>query len=158
MNRLLTALFLMVAVLGLGVLLPTAVQAQGTQADYQRAQDLGTKFRGLVANVPGTANWITGSNHFWYYKSVKGGYEFVLVDAEAASKKPAFDHVKLAAAINLASGGKYTALNLPFAPQAGGRGGGGGGGGRGAGPAAAAGHPQIVLWRRTMTSSPIRWK
>jgi len=126
-NRLLSALFLAVAILGLNLSLTTAAQAQGTQADYQRAQDLGNRFRGLVVNVPGTANWITGTNHFWYSKSVKGGTEFVLVDAEAATKKPAFDHDKLAAAINAASGGKYTALALPFAPPAGGRGGGGGG-------------------------------
>ncbi len=126
-NRLLSALFLAVAILGLNLSLTTAAQAQGTQADYQRAQDLGNRFRGLVVNVPGTANWITGTNHFWYSKSVKGGTEFVLVDAEAATKKPAFDHEKLAAAINAASGGKYTALALPFAPPAGGRGGGGGG-------------------------------
>src|SRR6185436_7257154 len=37
--------------------------------------------------------------------------------------KPAFDHEKLAAALSTAMGGKYTALTLPFAPPAGGRGG-----------------------------------
>ncbi len=110
------------------------VRAQGTLADYQRAQGLQAKARGLVINDPGSPNWIGNSDHFWYYKSVKGGYEFILVDATTATKKPAFDHEKLAVAINAASGGKYTALNLPFAPQAGGRGG-GGGGGRGVGPA-----------------------
>jgi dipeptidyl aminopeptidase/acylaminoacyl peptidase len=110
------------------------VLAQGTLADYQRAQGLQAKARGLVVNDPGSPNWIGNSDHFWYYKSVKGGYEFILVDATTATKKPAFDHEKLAVAINAASGGKYTALNLPFAPQAGGRGG-GGGGGRGGGPA-----------------------
>lgn len=122
-NRLLTAMVLMAAVLGLVVLLPKPVQAQGTQADYQRAQDLQTRFRGLVVNVPGTANWIGSTSHFWYSKSVKGGTEFVLVYAEAATKMPAFDHAKLAAAFNAASGGKSTALTLPFVPAAGGRGG-----------------------------------
>ncbi|MGA2260860.1 MAG: DPP IV N-terminal domain-containing protein, partial [Acidobacteriota bacterium] len=130
-NRLLTALKLLVAILGLGLLLSNVVWAQGTLADYQRAQDLGNKSRGLVVNVPGTPTWIGDTHHFWYSMSVKGGTQFILVDAETATKKPAFDHEKLAGAINVASGGKYTALTLPFAPAAGGRGGGGARGGAG---------------------------
>jgi hypothetical protein len=126
-HRSLYALFFMIAVLSMGMLLPAVAQAQGTLADYQRAQDLSDTFRGLVVDVPGVANWIGKTHHFWYSKSVKGGTEFVLVDADATTKKPAFDHEKLAAAINVSSGGKFTALTLPFAPQAGGRGGGGGG-------------------------------
>src|SRR5579872_415254 len=97
--------------------------SQGTLADYQRAQGLQAKARGLVVNTPGAAVWIGKSDHFWYPRAVKGGTEFVLVDASAGAGKPAFDHEKLAAAISSASGGKYTALTLPFAPQAG-RGGG----------------------------------
>ncbi len=41
----------------------------------------------------------------------------------AGTKKPAFDQEKLAAAISTATGHKYTALTLPFAPLVGGRGG-----------------------------------
>jgi dipeptidyl aminopeptidase/acylaminoacyl peptidase len=100
--------------------------AQGTLADYQRAQDLQTKARGLVVNTPGAANWIGNSGHFWYSKAVAGGMEFVMVDATAATKGPAFDHEKLAAALSTASGGHFTALTLPFAPAPGGRGGRGG--------------------------------
>src|SRR5690349_2531472 len=76
--------------------------AQGTLADYERGQSLQTKSRGLVVNSPGPSTWIADSNHFWYSKSVKGGTEFVLVDATTAAKKPAFDHDKLAAAISTA--------------------------------------------------------
>jgi len=39
-------------------------------------------------------------------KSVKGGYEFVLVDAETRARTPAFDPQKLAAALWLATGQK----------------------------------------------------
>ena len=99
--------------------------AQGTLADYQRAQGLQAKARGLLVDAPGQAVWIGHSEHFWYPRSVKGGTEFVLVDAVAGSKKPAFDQAKLAAAISSATGHSYTALTLPFAPQSG-RGGGGG--------------------------------
>jgi len=99
--------------------------AQGTFADYERAQKLQSATRGLVVNTPGTPNWIDESNRFWYTKSVKCGTEFVLVDAATSTKKPAFDHEKLAAAINSASGGHYTGVTLPFAPAPGARGGGG---------------------------------
>src|SRR5262247_1402432 len=49
--------------------------------------------------------------------SGKGGYEFVLVDAETLAKKPAFDHEKLAAALSKAlppGEEAITALGLPF--------------------------------------------
>jgi len=108
-------------------LFASTILAQGTLADYQRGQELQRKSRGLVVNAPGAANWIGDSDHFWYYRSVQGGTEFLLVDATTAAKKPAFDHDKLATAINGASGGHYTGLTLPFAPAPGGRGGGGAG-------------------------------
>ncbi len=104
------------------VFLPISAPAQGTLADYQRAQDLRRKARGLVVNEPGAITWIGDSDRFWYPRSVKGGFEFVLADAAASSKKLAFDHEKLAAAISAATGKKYSALALPFAPATGGRG------------------------------------
>jgi len=90
--------------------------AQGTLSDYQRAHDLQRKVRDLVVGTPGQASWIGQSDHFWYPKSVKGGTEFVLVDAGAGTKKPAFDQERLAAAISKATNHPYTALKLPFAP------------------------------------------
>ena len=108
------------------LLMPGHAHAQGTAADYQRAQSLREKFQGLAVNVPGNPTWIEGDNHFWYRKSVPGGYEFIIVDADALTKKPAFDHEKLAAVLSAASGTKYTAVTLPFTEPvaAGGRGGG----------------------------------
>ncbi|HEX3876725.1 MAG TPA: DPP IV N-terminal domain-containing protein [Bryobacteraceae bacterium] len=103
--------------------------AQGTLADYERAQSLRSKTQGGVINEPRTPTWIGETDHFWYARIVKGGTEFVLVDAATGAKKPAFDQEKLAAGINAAAGGHYTALALPFATPAGGR---GGAGGRGA--------------------------
>ena len=128
-NQWFYAILLMAAVVFPAACLPDPAWAQGTQADYQRAEGLRNRFQGLVVDMPGNANWIAGTPRFWYTKSVKGGTEFVMADAEVATKMPAFDHEKLAAAIN-AAGIKCTALTLPFAPAAGGR----GGGGRGAAP------------------------
>jgi hypothetical protein len=117
--------------LALAALVAGVALAQGTFADYQRAQGLQAKARGLVTGTPGAATWIGDSGQFWYSRTVQGGSEFLMVDAAAATKKPAFDHDKLATAINAATGGHYTGLALPFAPVQGGRGG-GGAAGRGA--------------------------
>jgi dipeptidyl aminopeptidase/acylaminoacyl peptidase len=94
----------------------SSIHAQGTLADYQRAHDLSAKAFDLVVNVPGTAHWIGDEHRFWYAKSVKGGNDFVLVDADAATRRSAFDQAKLAAAISAVTGQPYTALTLPFAP------------------------------------------
>ena len=95
-------------------LLPVLVYAQGTLADYERAQTLRKQFEGLTLNLPGRTNWIEKTNRFWYRKSVKGGNEFVLVDAETLAKDPAFDHDKLAASLSAATGEKYKAVVLPL--------------------------------------------
>ncbi len=92
-------------------------RAQGTLADYERAHQLQAKSVDLVVNAPGAATWIEKSHRFWYPKSVKGGTEFVLVDADAGTRKAAFDQDKLAAAISKVLGHPYTGLRLPFAPQ-----------------------------------------
>ncbi len=97
------------------LLLPAVIFAQGTLADYERAGSLRNKFQGLAVNLPERANWIEKTSRFWYRKSVKGGNEFILVDAETLAKRPAFDHEKLAASLSTAAEGKFTAVTLPFA-------------------------------------------
>ncbi len=87
--------------------------AQGTLTDYQRAQSIQKL---TVVNAPGPANWIGESRTFWYAKLVKGGTQYMLVDADNETKAPAFDHPRLATAINTAAATKYTALTLPFTP------------------------------------------
>jgi dipeptidyl aminopeptidase/acylaminoacyl peptidase len=96
------------------LLLTAAARAQGTLADYERAQGLREKFQKLAAGVPERANWIEKTSRFWYRKSVKGGFEFVMFDAETLTRRPAFDAERLAASLSAAAGGKYTALDLPF--------------------------------------------
>src|SRR5215831_17035286 len=94
--------------------LPLIVQAQVTQGDYERAAALRRKYDGLALNIVDRPTWIGKTNQFWYRKSVKGGNEFVLVDAQALTKKPAFDHERLASSLSTAAGDKYTAVTLPF--------------------------------------------
>jgi dipeptidyl aminopeptidase/acylaminoacyl peptidase len=96
------------------IFLPTITYAQVTRADYERAAALRRQYDGLALNVVDRSNWIGKTDRFWYRKSVKGGYEFVVVDAEALTKKPAFDHEKLAVSLSAATGKKYTAITLPI--------------------------------------------
>ena len=106
--------FLPLAAVSVCMLSFAPVHAQGTLADYQRAHNLDAKASDLVVNVPGPAHWIGDEHRFWYAKSVKGGHDYVLVDADARTTKPAFDQPRLAAAISTATGHPYTALTLPF--------------------------------------------
>ena len=96
------------------LLLPAIAGAQVTRADYERAAGLRRKYDNLAVNIVDRPTWIAKTNRFWYRKSVKGGNEFVLVDAEALTKKPAFDHEKLASSLSTATGKKYTPVTLPF--------------------------------------------
>ena len=90
--------------------------AQGAVADYQRAMGLRDKYQALAVTVPEPATWIEKTSRFWYRKSVKGGNEFVVVDATTQQKKAAFDHEKLAASLTTALTPEkpYTAVTLPF--------------------------------------------
>ena len=97
--------------------MPPAARAQGTLADYLRADSLGDRIQGLVVDIAERPGWIGESNRFWYRKSVEGGNSFVLVDAETQAKGPAFDHQRLAATLaGMATFAEdsVTALNLPF--------------------------------------------
>jgi len=96
------------------LLQPVFVSAQGTQADYERASNLQKKTQFLALNVVDRAGWIENTSRFWYRKTVKGGYEFIVVDAQTLVKRPAFDHQKLASSLSAASGEDYSPLNLPF--------------------------------------------
>ena len=96
------------------VVLPSLLPAQPARADYQRALGLRDKLQGLAINVPEPIHWIGSMHRFWYRKSVLGGHQFVLVDAETLAKQPAFDHERLAAALSAATGAKLGAVTLPF--------------------------------------------
>ncbi|MBL8143902.1 MAG: S9 family peptidase, partial [Acidobacteria bacterium] len=95
------------------VLLPTAAPAQ-TAADYTRALSLRDTLPPLVVNQASPGAWIGKTHRFVYRKSVTGGHEFVVFDADTRQKRPAFDHAALADAINKAGARGATALKLPF--------------------------------------------
>ncbi len=99
------------------LLAPLPAAAQGTLADYARANSLGERLRGLVVDIAERPAWIGETARFWYRKTVEGGHNFVLVDAETRAKGPAFDHVRLAttlAALPAFAEDAVTAVDLPF--------------------------------------------
>ncbi|HTI04913.1 MAG TPA: DPP IV N-terminal domain-containing protein [Gemmatimonadales bacterium] len=97
----------------IAAVVPRSATAQGTLDDYRRAATVTQRLSGLTVNVPQVPTWIS-STRFWYRKSVKGGNEFMLVDATTGEKRPAFDHAQLATALSSAASGNYSALTLPF--------------------------------------------
>src|SRR5947209_1394943 len=62
-----------------------------------------------------TPHWFHDNTRFWYVNKVRGGAkEFIVVDAGAGQRGPAFDHAKLAAGLSKAAGRHYQADKLPF--------------------------------------------
>jgi dipeptidyl-peptidase-4 len=76
-----------------GTLLP----AQGTRADYERADRLAREVRGKVLNQKLELHWFAQDMLAWYRVDLGDGQcEFRVVDANTGNVKPAFDHAKLA--------------------------------------------------------------
>ncbi|MEO8360079.1 MAG: prolyl oligopeptidase family serine peptidase [Vicinamibacteria bacterium] len=97
----------------LAVLATSSAFADGTRADYERANALKTRYDNLATGLPENASFFGDSSEFWYRRFVKGGYEWVVMDAATLTKRPAFDHEKLAGALAKATGAPQTALTLP---------------------------------------------
>src|SRR5436190_9773669 len=103
-------------VLLLLVMLPlaTPARAQGTQADYDRALGLRKKYEALVGNAAEAPRWIGRTHKAYYRRMVTGGHDFIVADADARTRGPAFDHAAVAASLSTAIGKRYGALDLPF--------------------------------------------
>jgi len=104
----------LVALTTLTLLWPALASPQGTRADYERADNVSGRLSELIVGQPAAPEWLGATNRFWYSVSVAGGDEFRLVDAPAATQRELFDHARLAAAINAATGRDYTPVTLPF--------------------------------------------
>lgn len=97
-------------------LLPvTSVFAQGTLADYQRAERfLAKNLNDLVFSWQVKPNWLDDTNRFWYVNKIPQGKEFLLIDPQNNTKEHAFDHIKLAENLSAAESRQYSPDNLPF--------------------------------------------
>lgn len=89
--------------------------AQGTRADYERANHFRQLTEGKVLKARVTPHWLAGGSRFWYRNDLReGAREFIHVDADRGLREPAFDHEKLAAALSKATGKTFAAAHLPF--------------------------------------------
>ena len=99
----------------LTLLAAAALQAQGTRADYERAEQfLGSNSRLLLAGATVAPVWLPNSDRFWYRNNTGSGSEFVSYDPATQTKRPAFDHARLAAALSIANDTAYEPNKLPF--------------------------------------------
>jgi len=94
--------------------MPARLFAQGLPADYARAESLRARYESAAIDIAGPPTAIGQTHRFWYRKSVKGGEEFVVVDADTQQKQPAFDHEKIARSLSAATRKTYTSTKLPF--------------------------------------------
>ncbi len=91
-----------------------AVNAQGTDADYKRAATIGRDIASKVYRAAVKPHWID-EDRFWYRNDLAGGKrEFILVDAAALSRSPAFDTIRLAAALKKLQGAIVDPDRLPI--------------------------------------------
>nr|WP_236695571.1 DPP IV N-terminal domain-containing protein [Mycolicibacterium chubuense] len=84
---------------------------QVTDSDYARAEQMLAPYR--ARRVPGSAvtpQWLSQGSRFWY----QVGGRFVVVDPGEGTRRDAFDHDRLAAALSAASGHAVTAGDLPI--------------------------------------------
>jgi len=91
----------------------TVAQSSDIKEDYARAFAFRARIDGTVHNVPDLPTWLD-DGRFWYRRTVRGGAQFVVVDAATARKQPLFDHARLAAALSSAAHAAYGATTLPF--------------------------------------------
>lgn len=76
------------------------VAAQGTAADYARAERAPREWPGLVDRAPASVRWTADGRTLWYRVDSSGGRrDWVLADAATGAKEPLFDRAKLAAAL-----------------------------------------------------------
>lgn len=89
--------------------------AQGTIADYERANALRETTRNTVFRREVKPQWDKGNQRFWYrIETAPKSFEFVIVDAEAGTREVAFDHGRLAKLLAGAAGKKVETQHLPF--------------------------------------------
>ena len=100
--------------LAIALLVPISSAAQGTVADYQRAMSLRENYQNLATGTIDTPRFVEATNRFYYRRTIRGGHEFVLIDAATQARTPAFDHAKLADALASARKRKVAATDLPF--------------------------------------------
>jgi dipeptidyl-peptidase-4 len=89
--------------------------ARGTRSDYERAFNLRKNTANKVYKQRVTAHWFSDGKQFWYRNDLPGEkVEFILVNAETGTRRPAFDHERLAVVLAKATAERIQADRLPI--------------------------------------------
>ncbi len=102
------------SVLAISVLVLAELPAQGSAADYARADSLRERAGAAMVLGEARANWLADGQRFWFLHRQKGGKLFELVDALKVERQPAFDHARMARALNAIADEEVSASDLPF--------------------------------------------
>ena len=98
----------------IGLCVCSTVAAQGTQADYERANKLQALTKDKVFRDRVEPHWV-GDDHFWYRVRIgKNQHEFVVVNAKDGQRELAFDHEKLAQQLTKETKSKLKGTELPM--------------------------------------------
>ena len=103
------------AFLAVCVIVSGIAWSQGLPADYGRAENLRTRFFGLVPGVADEPTFSADNRTLVYRRSMLGsGYEFIKVDLPTLQKSIAFDHARLAQSLGAKANRPYDGAHLPF--------------------------------------------
>ena len=88
------------------------VYAQGTAADYERANGLKAKYEAAAIDIAGVPSWIGDTHRFWYRKLSRGVSVYMIFDADTQQKNAAFDHDKIATSLSRLTSNSYKPQDL----------------------------------------------
>ena len=88
---------------------------QGTRSDYERLETLHQRFRNRMSRTEIKPHWSPDSSRFWYRKELKDrSREFIAVDVRKGTRRPAFDHAAVTAALSRATSKKPAIDEIAF--------------------------------------------
>src|SRR5215510_14464612 len=90
----------------------STVCAQGTAADYERANALKAKYEAAAIGIAGIPSWIGNTHRLWYRKLSRGVNAYMIFDADTMQKNAAFDHDKIAASLSKLTSNTYKSQDL----------------------------------------------
>ena len=95
------------------VLLSRPIHAQGTKADYERANAFRELTRNKIFRDKVDPQWEPDGHRLWYrVATAKDAWEFVVVDAEQGTRELAFDHAAVAEQLSKETGKELQADRL----------------------------------------------
>ena len=90
----------------------STVYAQGTAADYERANGLKAKYEAAAIDIAGQPSWIGNTHRLWYRKLSRGVSVYMIFDADTMQVTVAFDHEKIAASLSKLTNNTFKANDL----------------------------------------------